>query len=228
MMQRYWKPSFDVNIKQDYIFYTQFNIKLPYLTKKFDVGIDEYQAWLDDDFDLEHVQRLSVVFGLNICRRHCDSEELMCSLVQYGDPRDVEYITPIQIHYIDKSFSKSDAYQFTETLLIDLSHHGEALDDFDNFHVYRGIAGFDILVYFAQYITVVIVPEVITNKLKTHSDCLTSWPHTWIEASNPLESDIPTVWKSYLTRIRQCVSRRLEATPLEFEIANWCNRQLER
>lgn len=228
MMSRYWQPSTDINLKQDYLFYTQFNIKLPYLTKKFGFDLDEYLVWLDEDFDVEHAQRLSVVFGLNICRRYYDSEELMCSLTQFGDPRKMEFVTPIQIHYIGNNHRKSDAYQFTENLLRDLSFGGDCLKDFDAFHVYRVIKGTDLLIYFGQYITVIIVPEAITNKLKKNADCLTTWPHTWTEALNPLESDMPLVWKNYLSRIRQCVSRRLETTLLEFEIANWCNRQLER
>ncbi|MDA0146659.1 hypothetical protein OCT63_20825 [Vibrio sp. RW] len=224
-MQRYWQLSTDVDVQTDYLFYTQFNIKLPYITKKFDFKVGDYHEWLADNFDLGHVQRLSPVFGLNICRRHCDTEELMCSLTHFGDPRKAEHVFPIQIHLLDKHHNESETYQFTEDLLTELSFDGDGLNELDTLYIYRLDKAIDLIIYFGQYITIIIVPDVVTNRLQ--ETCLPGWPHTLKEHLSPYKTDIPTVWDSYLRRIRQCVSRRLSTTSLEFEITNWCYRQLD-
>lgn len=226
MTQRYWPDSLDGDIGQDYLFYTQFNIMLPYVARCFGLEVDDYLEWLGEDFQLDHAKKMAPIFGLSIELRYNDSEELMCWLHASGDPRKTNYDLPIQIHYVPTDIGIAKATEFADDMLHALSHHGDALRDeeWDEMHVYRVLGDRDIVVYYSMYLTLLIIPNEITERLRTHSESL-SWPHDWVEQTDPLQSDLPTLWKSYLQRIRQSVSRGTEPTKLAFEVASWCYRQ---
>lgn len=126
-MGNYWHVSKDLNLRQDYLFYTQFNILLPYVCQRMNWETDEYLSRLDEDFDLEPAMHMAPLFGLNFHKRHCVTDELTCSLHQTGDPRKMDHELPIQIHYLSNKVNIEIATQFTDALLHELSHSGDAL-----------------------------------------------------------------------------------------------------
>ncbi|PSV28091.1 hypothetical protein [Photobacterium sp. GB-72] len=228
-MTQYWHISNDVDIKQDYLFYTQFNIMLPYYADKLGFKPAEYLNWLDNDFDLDHAMRMAPIWGLHFCKRFSDAEELIVSPISFLNiiSSDEQPILPIQVYFISNKVDIADATMFADSMLDELSNYGDNLaeGELDQLLIFRIDGTHDLFVYFGMTASVLLLPSKVTEQLQKHSAFLTC-PNTVLKQTDTLKSDVPLIWAPLLRRIKQTVSRRLDPTKLIYEIAGWTNRQL--
>jgi len=216
--------------KQDFLFFIQFNIRLPYIADQLELSVIEYLNFLDSEYSVDDLSNLSDIFALSFEKRFASSEDIICSLHDFRFlsqfQSDTDKKIPIQVHYLPDELEHSLATLWVRSFLDSLAWGGDCIIDGDDFTVFRVTEDKDIYTYMGQYLTVLIVPRKITEQLKNDSaDCF-EWHHRWIEETNTLKSDSPLIWRAFLTKIKQCMSRRLETTLLEFEIGNWCKRKI--